>query len=1420
MFSSQAAPSFSFGANKPASSTGTGSGLFGNANTSSSQNGAFGSTLFSNNNSNNNNNTGNVGSSSAPLFGNNNATTNSSTGGLFGSGATGGTGLFKSATSTGATAAPSGGLFGNNNNNTQAPTTTTASTGGGLFGTSNNNSTGTGLFGGASNNTTAGSTGGLFGSSNNTSSTGGGLFGGSTATAPATGGAGLFGNSNNNNNATTTGTTGGGLFGTAGTSQPSTGGGLFGNTSSTASAPSGGLFGNSGANNAASSTGGLFGGGASSTGGGLFSKPATSAQAPSSGIFSNNNSSSNNTSNPSGLFGSNSNPSANQAQPATTNALVPLSAGPPLPALTVASDKYKKPASSFSRVSKNISSLKAKSRYALSAARSNPYSASQRSDINSRDLFLKSVAANPKLTKTSFFSEGRRSDIKKLVISRRAILPEDIRGVKTPLLLENKDTTSNSILEATPVKKIEANTTVNSPRTHTPLKRVYEINKTAEDEGYWIYPPLKELFSYGFDQLSAVPDLAIGRKGHGKLQFASPVNLSEIRNLGDIMGNLVVFDGTTVCVYPNDKEKAPEGTQLNVPATVTLENIFIKHVVGGRTITVKDPTSPRAVRHMSILRHNIEKRGGEFITYDVEHGIFVFKVPHFSTWGFVDDDLLYDENDLDMAEAAPEPKESESILRLNINSKNNGSISEDTFANGLKHKEPAAAQDLGQLRNQYEYEFPAAPSQYSESESGATEKDQKPVQVPESALDLVGHTEAEDISIDNYDTEAVSSGWVQQLEYASDISSVFAKFNSHSGFSAVDLDSTLFGGLKSLNENSTTAQYAVAAEKLRLVPAFKPHTFAVFSGNDLVLRDSSSPSGFKIASKVSFFFFFFLPHFSIFSDILLTDQKSTKKSSVQVLDALLKASTFSPRANGLPKATPTSEVTFSYLVSSLGKESETRLWDLATILFNDLPELDAKEFSPAARERIKQQQRAKRLSDWLKYTTEADMLSLIEGAQNPLEVAYAYLSGGQISRAAVAAAEGKNLHLATLIPLLGTNDLSIRRTAQAQLNDWANSGSLDLVPREVRKIHELLVGNTTVSAAGTPYQVNMCESLSWLQALGMKLWYSTTVNEDLSIAVKEYEEAFNNAKLKVPSPAQGNHLAVEFELLKLYGSIDPVPRRAFDAAQDAWTAWVLYHILFRSLGLFKDTENLGDTLSISLALELEQSGHIGESIFVLSYLDDDELALSYMQDVLGRNVTSINGDIRSLLKRIGLNESFVYESQALYSRYEGDHVSECKALLSAGAFEEAHNVLITFVAPAAVVANHTSEVFDIILSFKNPEKTVTNWALGGKIYLDYIRFVEKMSPSAAALNDSALPKTTAQELAESLVKGLKEITVTDTTRFEVRVAVSLMKTYVSHLLTTIGVDVGSDRLMNVGTSEAIGDVRDMSVSYFASQCAA
>ncbi|KAB5566389.1 putative nuclear pore protein [Coniochaeta sp. 2T2.1] len=271
-------PSTGFGA------TNTGTSLFGSSQPAATP---FGQTAT--------NTTGGFGSSGGGLFGG----AKPATGGLFGSTAaqpSQTTGLFGGSGTTG---------FGSTaNTGTGFGAAANTSTGGGLFGNTASNTAAKPAFGGFGS--TGASTGGFgstnitggFGSNTNTASTGTGLFGGATQTQPAAGG-GLFGNTQQQNTGTGFGSSGG--FGqpqqnqAAGSSlfAPKPAGGLFGNT---AAQPAAGAspFGTAStttnafgaaANNNQQQSGGLFGNKPPQTGTGLFGGPTQQPAGTGTGLF-------------------------------------------------------------------------------------------------------------------------------------------------------------------------------------------------------------------------------------------------------------------------------------------------------------------------------------------------------------------------------------------------------------------------------------------------------------------------------------------------------------------------------------------------------------------------------------------------------------------------------------------------------------------------------------------------------------------------------------------------------------------------------------------------------------------------------------------------------------------------------------------------------------------------------------------------------------------------------------------------------------------------------------------------------------------------------------------------------------------------------------------------------------------------------
>ncbi|CAN6629992.1 nucleoporin Nup145p [Trichomonascus vanleenenianus] len=662
--------SFSFGSSS-ANTGGSGISFGANANNppgSTSGGFSFGS------------NAANTGAgSSVGLFGGNKPAT-----GGFGTPSSG-SGGFSFGSSSNTATNTGGGLFGGSGGST-----------GGLFG-GNNPSTG-GLFGTTSNaNQPAQGSSGLLGNKP-TTGTGGGLLGGSAGVTGTTNSGGLFGSNTGN-----TGTTGGGgLFGSSIASGPgSTGGGLFGNKP--AATTGGGLFGS----NTGSTGGGLFGSAGGGTGGGLFNKFGVSSGNTQNFLGGGNASSNLGVSQNSSLLSSSFAPnqsliaSIDQAPyslastPSLNRSLGPLTSSTRRkPKDGVAPQTPIQSKSSRASLFNRSASLKAapSPRTALNSARASPYAFGRKEvqrtrsmmfnqteskTVNVGDVVLKHKHSIDQLIPTRRY-DNYLNDGKRLVINRKGQRSlESITGRSPPerrpprALNPHPLTSSESFLDSTPdrttstarhSKTFSVDTTASSVPLSPGMKqpemvvtpsakfskpeprgKVYEINQIAKDNGYWISPQLHTLYTFSRDQLAAVPNLTIGRKGYGQIAFNQPVDLTKIDNLSDILGNIVIFGQGTVCVYPDLANKAPRGYELNLPATVSLENCYATDKKTREKIV--EPGDSRLIKHIDRLKRAVESRGGEFVAYDVNAGLWTFKVPHFSTWGLVDDDYSDEEFD-------------------------------------------------------------------------------------------------------------------------------------------------------------------------------------------------------------------------------------------------------------------------------------------------------------------------------------------------------------------------------------------------------------------------------------------------------------------------------------------------------------------------------------------------------------------------------------------------------------------------------------------------------------------------------------------------------------------------------------------------------------------------------------------------------
>lgn len=192
---------------------------------------------------------------------------------------------------------------------------------------------------------------------------------------------------------------------------------------------------------------------------------------------------------------------------------------------------------------------------------------------------------------------------------------------------------------------------------------------------------------------------------------------------------------------------------------------------------------------------------------------------------------------------------------------------------------------------------------------------------------------------------------------------------------------------------------------------------------------------------------------------------------------------------------------------------EKRVWELASILFDG----DDSAQSPI--------RKAKLSTFWTDLVDHASATAIGLAGTNE-EKAVACLAGHRITEACKYLIEGQDFRLATLVPLIGSNDRS-RRDMKEQVKAWHDSKMLSEFSEPIRSIYELLSGNVCVCEGmkGVPVEDRMDSfviskkfGLDWKQAFGLRLWYAVSQHDDLSAAVDMFQEDIDQDREDTPQP--------------------------------------------------------------------------------------------------------------------------------------------------------------------------------------------------------------------------------------------------------------------------------------------------------------
>ncbi|KAL8690487.1 MAG: hypothetical protein Q9218_004077 [Villophora microphyllina] len=149
---------------------------------------------------------------------------------------------------------------------------------------------------------------------------------------------------------------------------------------------------------------------------------------------------------------------------------------------------------------------------------------------------------------------------------------------------------------------------------------------------YYMKPSHEELARMSSEQKKKVSNFCIGREGCGYVVFNVPVNLNDVP-LDQIFGDIAKIELRSLTIYSAAEQKPPRGKGLNVPSTIHLANSWPR--AKDRKTPLFEKSGPRFNKHLVRLQR---VRDTEFVSYDKETGMWVFKVQHFTTYALDYDD--------------------------------------------------------------------------------------------------------------------------------------------------------------------------------------------------------------------------------------------------------------------------------------------------------------------------------------------------------------------------------------------------------------------------------------------------------------------------------------------------------------------------------------------------------------------------------------------------------------------------------------------------------------------------------------------------------------------------------------------------------------------------------------------------------------
>uniref|UniRef100_A0A3Q2E9I9 Nuclear pore complex protein Nup98-Nup96 n=1 Tax=Cyprinodon variegatus TaxID=28743 RepID=A0A3Q2E9I9_CYPVA len=820
--------------------------------------------------------------------------------------------------------------------------------------------------------------------------------------------------------------------------------------------------------------------------------------------------------------------------------------------------------------------------------------------------------------------------------------------------------------------------------------------------GYYTIPSLDDLAEMVDENGECVVEnFTIGRKGYGSIFFPGEVNLTGL-NLDEI----VHFRRKEVIVYPDDKNKPPEGEGLNRRAEVTLDGVWPNDKT--TCAQIRSPERLTDMNYEGRLEKASRRQGARFLEYRPETGSWVFEVTHFSKYG------LQDSDEDDDVPPKTDPKKLKTMMSLP--------------ASRLQQLLPPSQQQ----------------STAVDLASGMAELDSDMADITQSLggevladHELTGSSHIPSSLGINPHTLQIMKASLFTEEEEDDMFQNRTKGSTDTSSPRVILSGPLVGGL--LQARFSTSQRldsprpsaladpprpmqwkspgpasfllpprvpepAIRTVGVRRLGGPVPLKESVTQGKGALLMDTGlfatrsfrvgwgpgwtlAHCGSRLGSQNQ--------HQEVGSK---TDFKEEEEDSNAVLqrplEICLKNSTVSiPEGGACPLVEPQSGVAalheYAEWITELRERRDdaepvlahwAEVWTLCEALWGRLgPSHQESEPEPLG-EYEQQLQRRRAFSAWLSHgaSCRVEKEVALVGRSRHTEAVFSYLTGSRISEACrVAQKEGD--HRLALLLSQAVGSQFCRDLLGLQLADWNRMQTDHYMTEDRLRIFVLLAGKAVWQSSESA--VNVCSELDWKRCLALHLWYMLPPTASVADALAKYEAAF-----------QGSTEAGRYACAPL----PPYQEAELPDEEEEESERPLYDLCFHLLKLYSDSQReraVREMLTLHCPL-----------------LETEE---------------SVRRE-RFLTERLLIPESWIHEAKAIRAHRDGDRRQQALHLYRAGYWNQCHRLLIQHLASDCIINDDHDYLLEFLEGLAVPEHSasIQDWDTAGRVYLDYIRVIK------------------------------------------------------------------------------------------------